>query len=127
MLNLRCGNVGAFTKQCNLVCEAMSLLETDGWRTMEIDSVESDCITLKIVGDGNTSSLQKVKVNDIGAIVCHYDMKKNIACWAFHNVILQEEQSERNLLLERFQISPNTSQKSSSTAGLPDDLRGKLL
>lgn len=102
----------------------MSLRGTDGWRTMEIDSVESDCITLKIVDDGNTSSFQKVKVNDIGATICHYDMKKSIACWAFHNVDLSDEQSEQNLLPDRF---PDASQKSSSTAVLPEELRGKFI
>ena len=95
---------------------------------MEIDSVESDCITLKIVDNRNTSSVHKVKVNDIGATVCHYDMKKNIACWAFHNVDLRGEQSERNLLPDRLQISPTTPKKTSaSTTVPPEDLRGKGL
>ncbi len=121
MLNLRSWNTAAFSKHCNIVYEAESLRETHGWRPMQIDLVENDCITLKNVVDRKISSLQKVKASDMGASMCHDETKQFVLSWTFHNVDL----SENNLLGNRFQASPVTSKHSSSTAVVPNDLTGK--
>jgi hypothetical protein len=95
---------------------------------MEIDSMEVDYMTLKNVEDRNNSSLQKVKVNDMGATMCHDEMKQFVACWTFHNVDLSEEHStEHKLLGNCFQAPPTVLKHPSSAGVVTQDLKGKCI
>ena len=125
MLNLRCGNVMAFSKQFDVIREAESLRESDGWRTMEVDSVDTDYITLKNIDDRKTSSFQKVKLSDLGASVCDDEMKS--VQWRFYDVDLSKEHSQSGIKEDKFQVSPIVPKHSCSTPVESQDWKSKCI
>ena len=122
MLNLRCGNAVSFSKHCNIVLEAESLRGTDGWRTTEISSVDTDFMTLKNVDDTKIPCLQKVKASDMGATMCHKANKQFVVSWSFHMVDVGED----NPLENRIQASP-VPKVPSSISVVPHDLTSKCI
>ena len=122
MLNLRCGNAAAFSKHCNIVREAELLRGTDGWRTMEITSVDNDSMTLKNINDTKISSLHKVKTSDMGATMCEDGAEQFAVTWTFYIANLSKD----NVLENNFQTLPIPGH-SSSIEILPQDLTSKCI
>lgn len=93
---------------------------------MEIDSVESDCITLKNSENHEKYySDRKVKATDMGATMFLDGVHYVVACWTFYDVNLNDERHHD--LENNSQASAIVSTQSSSTALIPHDSRGKYI
>ena len=134
-LNLTCERLNTFSKHCTTLYKAGLLHKASGWRSMEVDSLESNNLILRNSEEDFDSSTVKLHPRDAGVSMKEWndDVQELLASWTFQDVDVQcadqnvSRDDQRESLPTDNSFKMASSSVSKTVVEIPADLWCELL